>query len=128
MKPAPTNECGQSRPPFSDRTSGSGIAVWIALHRAHQGAVTNLAGHWLDSGRPVPGYLATALDRLTRDRLLTLSDVDLVSCGVRRVIVTDAGCAGYVALCRMHDPTQRVASSYQPCARWRTYSRLGVNS
>lgn len=60
--------------------------------------MTNLAGHWLDSGRPVPGYVSDTLDRLTRVGLLTLGEEDPQYCGARRVTVTDAGSAQFVAL------------------------------
>jgi hypothetical protein len=94
----------------SDRAPGSGVAVWIALRRAHRGGVANLAGHWLDSGRPVPGYLADALDGLISAELLALApDADPESGGVRRVTVTDAGCVRYLALCQVHNPRGRAA-------------------
>jgi hypothetical protein len=79
------------------------VAVWIALRRAHQGGVTNLAGQWLDSASPVPRYLADALDRLTSSGQLALADPDPESCGARRVTVTDTGCARYVTLCQVHN-------------------------
>jgi hypothetical protein len=93
----------------------SGVAVWIALRRAHEGAVANLQGHWLDSGRRVPGYVADALDRLTSTGLLTLGEADPESCGARRVTVTDTGCARYLALCQIHNPRARVAVSTPRC-------------
>ncbi|MGH3777872.1 MAG: hypothetical protein ACRDRR_19420 [Pseudonocardiaceae bacterium] len=96
---------------MSDRAPGSGVAGWIALRRAHQGGVANLAGHWLDSGRPVPGYVADALDWFTRTGLLALADADPESGDLRRVTVTDTGCARYVELCQIHSPRARVAVS-----------------
>ncbi len=89
---------------MSDREPGSGVAVWIALRRVHRGGVARLAGCWLDAGRPVPGYVAEALEALTHGGLLALGERDLRSCGVRRATVTDAGSALYVALRRIHHP------------------------
>ncbi|MGH3695722.1 MAG: hypothetical protein ACRDRX_17320 [Pseudonocardiaceae bacterium] len=89
---------------MSDREPGSGVAVWIALRRAHRGGVATLAGAWLDSGCPVPGYVAEAWEELVRGGLLTLGEADLQSCGVRRATVTDAGSAHYVTLRRIHHP------------------------
>ena len=94
---------------MNDRAAESGVEVWIALRRAHQGGVANLADHWLDSGRQVPSVVADALDRLTSAGLLILGDVDPKACGVRRVTVTDTGCAHYVALCQVHRPNRRAA-------------------
>lgn len=88
-----------------DRQSELGVAGWITLRRAHRGGVGNLDGWWLDSGHRVPGYVADALDRFTRTGLLALGEADLESCGVRRVTVTDTGCAEYLALCQIHNPT-----------------------
>jgi hypothetical protein len=80
------------------------VAVWIALRKAHQGGVTNLAGQWRECGSPVPGYVADALDRLTSSRQLALADPDPESSGgVQRVTVTDTGRARYVTLCQVHD-------------------------
>lgn len=88
---------------MSDREPGSGVTVWIALRRAHRGGVAKLAGCWLDAGRPVPGYVAEALEELTRGGLLILGEADPQSCGVRRVTVTDTGSAHYVGLCQIHN-------------------------
>ncbi|MGH3884066.1 MAG: hypothetical protein ACRDRY_08300 [Pseudonocardiaceae bacterium] len=85
------------------------MAGWIALRRAHQGGVAKLTGHWLDSGRRVPSYVADALDALTRAGLLVLADADPESGGLRRVTVTDTGCARYVELCHIHSPRARAA-------------------
>ncbi len=90
---------------MSDREPDSGVAVWIALRRAHQGGVATLQGHWFDSGRLVPGYVAEALDGLIHAGLLVLGEEDPEACGVHRVTVTDAGSAHYVALCQLHNPT-----------------------
>jgi hypothetical protein len=98
------------------RFAGADLYDWMALRRAHKGGVANLAGHWLDSGRPVPGYVADALDGLTSTGLLALGEADPESCGVRRVLVTETGSAWCVALCQVHDPTGRVAVG-TPC-RW----------
>lgn len=87
------------------------MAAWIALRRAHQGGVATLQGHWFDSGRLVPGYLAGALDRLTRAGLLVLGEEDPESCGVRRATVTDAGRTHYLALCQIHNPPATVTVS-----------------
>ncbi|MGH8968058.1 MAG: hypothetical protein ACRDXB_22415, partial [Actinomycetes bacterium] len=95
--------------PVNDRAAEFGVAVWIALRRAHEGEVANLAGQWLDSGRRVPGYLADALDQLTSAGLLALGELDPQACGVRRVTVTDIGSARYVALCQIHNPNRRAA-------------------
>ncbi|MGH3822457.1 MAG: hypothetical protein ACRDRA_06405 [Pseudonocardiaceae bacterium] len=93
---------------MSDREPASDLATWIALRRAHEGGVANLEGQWFDSGRPVPGYLANALDGLTNRGLLVLADADPRSCGVRRATVTDTGSARYVALCQTHNPGVRL--------------------
>jgi hypothetical protein len=93
--------------PLSDRALGSGVAVWIALRRAHEGGVAHVSGQWLDSGRRVPGYVADALDRLASVGLLTLGEVDPQACGVHRITVTDTGSAQYVALCAIHNPSRR---------------------
>jgi hypothetical protein len=94
--------------PVNDRIGDIGdigVAVWIALRRVHQGGVTNLAGQWRDSGSPVPGYLADALDRLTSSGQLALAVADPESCGARRVTVTGTGRARYVTLCQVrHSP------------------------
>ncbi len=95
--------------PVGDRAPESGVAVWIALRRSHEGGVANLAGQWLDSGRRVPGYVTDALDQLTSTGLLVLGEVDPEACGVRRVTVTDTGSARYVALCQIHNPNRRAA-------------------
>ncbi len=87
------------------------MAVWIALRRAHQGGVATLQGHWFDSSRLVPGYLANALDRLARAGLLVLGEEDPESCGVRRATVTDAGRTHYITLCQIHNPPATVAVS-----------------
>lgn len=94
---------------MGDRKSVLGVAVWIALRRAHVGGVSNLVGRWLDSGRQVPGYVADALDELISAELLVLGKVDLNSCGVRGVTVTDSGSAQYVALRQVHNPRAWVA-------------------
>jgi hypothetical protein len=86
----------------NDCVGDIGVAVWIALGRAHQGGVTNLAGQWRDFGSPVPGSVADALDRLTSSGQLALAVEDPKSCGARRVTVTDAGRARYVTLCQVH--------------------------
>jgi hypothetical protein len=91
----------------NDRQPALGVAGWIALRRAHQGGVGKLDGWWLDSGRRVPGYVADALDRLIKAGLLALGAADPESCGVRRVTVTDTGCAEYLTLCLIHNPTAR---------------------
>jgi len=88
--------------PASDRVGDMGVAVWIALRKAHQGGVTNLAGQWRDCGSPVPGYMADALNRLTDSGQLALADPDPEACGARRVTVTDTGYARYVTLCQVH--------------------------
>jgi hypothetical protein len=88
--------------PVSDWVGDIGVAVRIALRRAHQGGVTHLAGQWFDCGSSVPGYLADVLDRLVRSGQLALADPDPESCGARRVTVTDTGCARYVTLCQAH--------------------------
>ncbi len=102
--------------PVSDCVGDIGVAVWIALGRAHQGGVTNLAGQWLDCDHPVPGYVADALDRLTSSGQLALTDPDPQSCGARRVTVTDTGCANYVTLCQIHD--SRATVSVDAPRRW----------
>jgi hypothetical protein len=76
----------------NDCVGNIGVAVWIALGRAHQGGVTNLAGQWRDFGSPVPGYVANALDRLTSSGPLALANPDPESCGARPVTVTGTGC------------------------------------
>lgn len=58
-----------------------------------------------------PSYVADALDELTRAGLLALADADPESCGVRRVTVTDPGCARYLALCQVYSPRARGAVS-----------------
>jgi hypothetical protein len=87
----------------SGRAPESGVKTWIALRRAHRGGVTNLAGQWYDSGRPVPGHVADALDELTSGGLLALGD-DLEPGERRRVTVTDRGSARYLELCQVHNP------------------------
>jgi len=87
----------------NDRIGDIGVAVWIVLRRAHHSGVTNLAGQWRDCGRPVPGSVADALDRLTSSGQLALAVADPESCGARRVTVTDTGCARYVTLCQVHN-------------------------
>ncbi|MGH3927972.1 MAG: hypothetical protein ACRDTT_34770 [Pseudonocardiaceae bacterium] len=87
------------------------MAGWITLRRAHRGGVGNLDGWWLDSGHRVPGYVADALDRFTRTGLLALGEANTESCGVRRVTVTDTGCARYLALCHIHNATTKATVS-----------------
>ncbi len=96
---------------MSDYAPNSGVAEWIALRRAHQGGVANLAGQWFDSGSPVPGYVADALEGLTSAGLLTLADADSEYGELRRVAVTDAGSAHYVTLCQIHNPRGTVTVS-----------------
>ncbi|MGQ0717990.1 MAG: hypothetical protein ACT4NP_11910 [Pseudonocardiales bacterium] len=96
---------------MSDYVPNSGVAEWIALRRAHEGGVANLVGQWFDSGRPVPGYVADALEGLTSGGLLVLADAD-PDCGeLRRVIVTDTGSAHYVTLRQIHNPRATVTAS-----------------
>ena len=102
--------------PVSDRALESGVTVWIALRRAHEGGVASLKSQWLDSGRQVPGYVAEALDRLISGGLLVLGEAEPESCGVRRITVTDSGCARYVALCQIHKP--RGTASVSTPRRW----------
>lgn len=113
--------------PMSDHEPGSGVAVWIALRRAHQGGVATLQDHWFDSGRPVPCYVADALDGLTRTGMLMLGEEDPEACGVRRVTVTDAGCAHYEALCQLHNPKATVALRV-PDPRFSTKTPAGRRS
>lgn len=95
---------------MSDYAPNSGVAEWIALRRAHEGGVANLVGQWFDSGRPVPGYVADALEGLTSGGLLVLADAD-PDCGeLRRVIVTDTGSAHYVTLRQIHNPRATVTA------------------
>lgn len=87
---------------MGERVGDIGVAVWIALEKAHQGEVSHLASQWLDSANPEPGYLADALNRLTHSGQLALAAADPQSPDARRVTVTDAGRARYEALCRVH--------------------------
>ncbi|MGH4008681.1 MAG: hypothetical protein ACRDTH_11105 [Pseudonocardiaceae bacterium] len=96
---------------MSDHTAEPGVAVWIALRRAHQGGMANLAGQWLDSGHRVPGYVADAMDELTGAGLLRFDEEDPDACGARRITVTESGCVHYVALCQVHNPQGRATVS-----------------
>ncbi len=63
MRTSGVNEAGQSPSlDTDDHLPDREVAVWIALRRVHQGGVGYLDGLWLDSGRPVPSYVAGALD------------------------------------------------------------------
>ena len=81
------------------------VTEWLALHRAHEGGVTKLAGSYLNCGRPVAGYLADALDRLIRAEFLTLGRPSPI--GQQQVRVTHTGQIRYTAL----DGAQRTGRS-----------------
>ncbi|MGH4013412.1 MAG: hypothetical protein ACRDSL_05655 [Pseudonocardiaceae bacterium] len=66
---------------------------WLALHRAHEGGVTRLAGHYLNFGRPVSGYLAEVFDEVIRAGLLALAQPS--PSGQQRVCVTHLGQGRY---------------------------------
>lgn len=88
---------------MGERVGDIGVAVWIALEKAHQGEVSHLASQWLDSANPAPGYLADALTRLTRgspavDNWLSPPRTR----DAQKVLLTDTGRARYTALCQVY--------------------------
>ena len=57
------------------------------------------AGVYFDHGRPIPAHLTEVFDRLVWSGLLVVADGDPIW-GVRRISLSDAGQARYVALGR----------------------------
>ncbi|MCA1600372.1 MAG: hypothetical protein LC776_01570 [Acidobacteria bacterium] len=72
---------------------------WIALRRVVGGGMAKSAGVYFDHGRPVPEHLTAVFDRLVWDGLLVVAEGDPIW-GLRRVSLTEAGQARYVALGR----------------------------
>lgn len=70
----------------------------MALRRVHRGYIAKLGGRYFDAGRPIPGYLAEALDALTKAGLVVLAEADPLAGGLRRATITDSGQARYMAL------------------------------
>lgn len=82
---------------------GSGIsetAEWLALRRAHEGAVARLNGCYFNHGRPVAEAVASAFDTLISGGLLALGRPDLR--GRQQVCVTHHGQSKYSALREGH--------------------------
>lgn len=72
------------------------VTEWLALLRVHEGGVTTLEDGFLDHGRPVAGYVGTALRELIRSRHLALGRT--VETGGRQVCVTHSGQLRYLEL------------------------------
>lgn len=72
---------------------------WLALRRVAGGGIAKSAGVYFDHGRPVPEHMIELFDRLTWSGLLVVADGDPVW-ELRRLSLTDAGQAQYVALGR----------------------------
>lgn len=45
--------------------TGADLFAWMALRRVRRGYIAKLGDRYFDAGRPIPGYLAEALDALT---------------------------------------------------------------
>lgn len=71
-------------------------AEWLALHRAHEGAVAKLNGSYFNHGRPVTTALAATFEDLITSGLLALGRPDLR--GRQQVCVTHTGQTKYGAL------------------------------
>ncbi|MGH3941493.1 MAG: hypothetical protein ACRDTG_23265 [Pseudonocardiaceae bacterium] len=74
----------------------SEVTEWLALLRVHEGGVTRLAGHYLNCGWPVAGYLADVLDELIDTGFLALAQPNPI--GQQQVCVTYSGQARYAVL------------------------------
>jgi hypothetical protein len=68
---------------MNNRIGDIGVAVWIALRRAHQGGVRTWQARGVTAAVRVPGYVADALDRLTSSGQLALADPETRSPAVR---------------------------------------------
>ncbi|MCA1702827.1 MAG: hypothetical protein LC808_05970 [Actinobacteria bacterium] len=69
---------------------------WLGLHRAHEGGVTKLAGHYLNYGRPGGSYLAEVFDGLISAGFLALGQPS--PSGQQQVCVTHKGQTRYAEL------------------------------
>lgn len=78
----------------------SEVAEWLALHRAHEGGVTELAGRYLNHGRPVAQHLTDAFSKLIDTGFLALGRS--APSGQRQVCVTSTGQDRYLVLCARH--------------------------
>lgn len=101
--------------------AGADLFAWMALRRVYRGYLAKLGDRYFDAGRPIPGYLAEALDALTGARLAVLAEADPLAGGLRRVTMTDPGKARYVTL---HEHTR---ARTQPWVRW-AFSSLDYHS
>ncbi|MGH3939922.1 MAG: hypothetical protein ACRDTG_15085 [Pseudonocardiaceae bacterium] len=78
--------------------AGTDLFAWMALRRVHRGYIARLGDRYVDAGRPIPGYLAEALDMLAGAGLVALATADPLASGLRRATMTDPGKARYAAL------------------------------
>jgi hypothetical protein len=72
---------------MSEPVVSAALGAWLALRRLERGRVTHAGEHYLDGGRPLPGYL-TAPVRALLDQGLARGDPP-------RLHLTDAGRAAY---------------------------------
>lgn len=100
---------------------GADLVTWMALRRMYRGHLAKLGDHYLDGGRPIPGYLTEALDALTGTGLALLAEADPLVGGLRPVVLTDPGKARYMTL---HEHTR---PGTQPRIRW-AFSPLDYHS
>lgn len=53
--------------------AGADLYAWMALRRVSGGGVAKLGDHYLDRGRPTPGYVAESLAELLEGGLVALA-------------------------------------------------------
>lgn len=80
--------------------TGTDLYDWIGLRRVNGGRVVKLGERWLQSGRPVPDYVAEALIALHTRGFITLTDPDPNKEVTAHVMLSNDGRVRYQQLCR----------------------------
>lgn len=80
--------------------TGTDLYDWIGLRRVNGGRVVKLGNRWLQSGHPVPDYVAEALIALHTRGFITLADPDPKKEVTARAMLTNDGTVRYQQLCR----------------------------
>lgn len=80
--------------------TGTDLYDWIGLRRVNGGRMVKLGDRWLQSGHPVPDYVAEALTALHTRGFVTLAGPDPTKGATAQAMLTHHGTVRYQQLCR----------------------------
>jgi len=89
--------------------TGTDLYDWIGLRRVNGGRMVKLGDRWLQSGHPVPDYVAEALFALHTRGFITLADPDPKKEVTAHAMLTNDGTVRYQQLCRQRRIQDRSA-------------------